>query len=567
MKACKAKSKSTAKYVIGVDYGTDSCRALIVDTKDGREIAASVSYYPRWKAGKYCDPKLNQYRQHPLDYIESMENAVKGALKKAPKNVANNIVGISFDTTGSTPVLIDKNGTPLALLPEFAENPNAMFVLWKDHTAIKEAGEINELAHKSAVDFTAYEGGIYSSEWVWSKVLHILRNDEKVRNAAYSWLEHCDWMPALLTGQTQPEKILRSRCAAGHKAMWNEAWNGLPSEEFLVKLDPLLKGMRDRLFTETHTGDELAGYITPEWAKRLGLPEGIAVAVGIIDAHMGAVGSEIKPNILTRIMGTSTCDIIVSSKETMGDKLVPGICGQVNGSVLPGYVGLEAGQSAFGDIYAWFKEVLAWPIRNILAKSKVLDKKTKEALIAETIDSIIPALTKEAQKVPVSESSIIAVDWMNGRRTPDANQLLKGTITGLTLGSSAPLIFRALVEATAFGSKAIVDRFIEQGVKIDSIIAIGGISQKSPFVMQTLADVLNMPIKVIKSEQACALGAAMFAAVVGGVYKTVEEAQDAMGAGFAKTYKPNAENHKLYLEIYKKYQALGKFTETAIFNE
>lgn len=536
-----------SKYVIGLDYGSDSARALIVDTENGQEMASSVKYYPRWMDGKYCEPAKNQYRQHPKDYLEVMEATITDALSKCDASVAENVVGISFDTTGSTPALTDANGTPLALLPEFEENPNAMFILWKDHTAVKEADEINELARKWEVDYTKYEGGIYSSEWVWAKVLHVLREDEAVKKAAVSWIEYCDWLPAVLTGKTAIKEVKRSRCAAGHKALWHPDWNGLPPEEFLVKLGPELKGFRNNLFEETYTSDEVFGTLTPEWAEKLGLSTDVAIGVSAFDAHMGAVGAEIGANTLVRIMGTSTCDIIVADEKEVGNKLIPGICGQVDGSVIPGMVGLEAGQSAFGDVYAWFKNVLAWPLQFL-----------NDEELAKTIeDKIIPALSDEAAKIPIEESTIVATDWLNGRRTPDADQNVKGTITGLNLGSSAPRIFRALVEATAFGSKAIADRFLENGVKVDAVVAIGGVAKKSHFVMQTLADVMGMPIKVAQSEQSVALGAAMFAAVASGVYSTIGEAQKAMGSGFEKTYTPNAKNVEIYAEIYKKYLALG----------
>ena len=554
------------KYVIGLDYGSDSARAVVVNAETGEEMASSVKYYPRWMEGKYCVPTANQYRQHPQDYVDALEYTVKDALSKCPAGTSEKVVGIAFDTTGSTPVFTDKNGTPLSLLPEFAENPNAMFVLWKDHTAVKESQEINDLASKWDVDYTSYEGGIYSSEWFWAKALHVLRADEKVRNAAYSIVEHCDWLPGLITDKTDPSIICRSRCASGHKAMWLEKWGGLPSENFLTTLDPLLAGYRQRLYTDTCSSDKKVGNLTEEWAGRLGLTTNVAVAVGAFDCHMGAVGAEVTPGALVRVIGTSTCDIMVSSYEEMGHKLIPGICGQVDGSVIPGMIGLEAGQSAFGDVYAWFKNVLAWPVVNILSKTTLVDEATKQKLIDETLDQIIPALSIEAAKVPVSESTILATDWMNGRRTPDANQLVKGTITGLNLGSSAPLIFRALVEATAYGSKAIVDRFIENGIKINEIIGIGGIALKSPFVMQTMADVLNMPIKVAKSEQACAFGTSMFAAVVAGVYEKVEDAQKAMGMGFAREFYPNKENAALYSELYKEYIKLGQFTEKELFS-
>lgn len=553
------------KYVIGLDYGSDSARALVVNAFTGEEVATSVKYYPRWAEGRFCDPDKNQYRQHPLDYIEVLESSVKEALAQCPPGTAENVVGVAFDTTGSTPAFTDASGTPLALLPEFAENPNAMFVLWKDHTATREAAEINELAGKWDIDYTAYEGGIYSSEWFWAKALHVLREDEGVRQKAYSIVEHCEWMPALLTGAKTSADIVRSRCACGHKAMWHEKWGGLPSEEFLTALDPLLKGFRDRLFDETETAEKPVGKLTREWADRLGLTTDVVVAGGAFDCHMGAVGADIKPFTFVRVMGTSTCDIMVASYEEIGHNLIKGICGQVDGSVIPGMVGLEAGQSAYGDVYAWFKRVLEFPLDAVLANTALVDEETKRKLKVEISKQILPALTREAEKIPVEESAIIATDWMNGRRTPDANQLLKGTISGLTLGSTAPRIFRALVEATAFGSRAIVERMRDEGVRIENVIGIGGIALKSPFVMQTLSDVLNMPIKVCKTEQACALGAAMFAATAAGVHHTVQDAQRAMNSGFAHEYFPNGENAKVYSRIYDKYLKIGRFTEKNLF--
>jgi L-ribulokinase len=535
------------KYVIGIDFGSDSCRALVVDASNGNEMATSVKYYPRWMEGRYCNPAKNQYRQHPLDYLEVMESSIKEALLLCNAEVRANVVGISFDTTGSTPALTDAQGTPLALLPEFSENPNAMFILWKDHTAVKEADEINELARKWGVDFTKYEGGIYSSEWVWSKVLHVLRNDKSLHEKAVSWVEYCDWLPAVLTGKNGLKSIKRSRCAAGHKALWHPDWNGLPPEEFLTQLGPELAGMRENLFVETHTSDQPMGTLTAEWAGKLGLSTNVVVGVSAFDCHMGAVGAQIEPNMLVRVMGTSTCDIIVSPYEAMEDRLIPGICGQVDGSVIPGMVGLEAGQSAFGDVYAWFKNLLSWPLQ-------FLDNENQRKAIE---DKIIPALSDEAMKVPVEESTLIATDWLNGRRTPDADQNVTATISGLNLGSTAPLIFRALVEATAYGSKAIADRFNENGITIKSVVAIGGVAKKSPFVMQTMADVMNMPIKVARAEQTVALGAAMFAAVAAGYYATIEDAQKAMGQGFEKEYQPITENVKAYELLYKKYLKLG----------
>ncbi len=554
-----------AKYTIGLDYGSDSVRSLIVNVENGEEIASVVFPYPRWAKGMYCNPNANQFRQHPLDYLEGLEYTIVEALKQAPAGVAENVVGISIDTTGSTPVAVNAEGVPLALTTEFAENPNAMFVLWKDHTATKEADEINELARKSNIDFTKYEGGIYSSEWFWSKLLHVSRNDEKVRDAAFSWVEHCDWIPAILTGNENPLTMKRSRCAAGHKAMWHEAWGGLPSEEFFTELDPILAGLKDRLFRNTYTCDEQVGTLTPEWAKKLGLSTDVVVGVGAFDCHFGAIGAEIEPYYLSKVMGTSTCDILVAPNEEVGDKLIAGICGQVDGSVIPRMLGMEAGQSAYGDLYAWFvREVLMWGANNVLANTTLVDEPTRTKLIEEMASKMIIELSKEAETLPIDESNTLAIDWVNGRRTPDANQKLKGAITGLSMGTDAARIFRSLVEATAFGSKAIVDRFIEQGVPIKGVIALGGVAKKSTLVMQILCDVLNMPIKVARSEQACALGAAMAAAVAAGVYATCNDAQVKMGGGFEMEYHPNPENAAKYQTIYKEYKKLGLFIESEL---
>ena len=550
------------KYVIGLDYGTDSVRTVIVHAGNGEELASDVNYYSRWAEGKYCVPAENQFRQHPLDYLEGFEKTIKNCLESVSGEVRQNIKGIAVDTTGSTPVAVSKEGVPLSLTPGFEDNPNAMFVLWKDHTAVKEAAEINEFARSwGGVDYTKFEGGVYSSEWFWAKVLHVLRADQSVRENAYSWVEHCDWIPAILTGNTDPLKLKRSRCAAGHKAMWHEDFGGLPPEEFLVKLDPLLAGLRERLYSDTYTSDVPAGTLTREWSEKLDLPAGVVVGVGAFDAHMGAVGGEIEPFHLSKVMGTSTCDMLVAPFDQVGDTLVRGICGQVDGSITPGMLGLEAGQSAFGDVYAWFSKVIAWPLENILAKSKHVDDSTRMALAEELNEKIIPELTAAAEKIDIGESGIIALDWMNGRRTPDANQALKGAVMGLSLGSDAPRIFRALVEATVFGSKKIIDRFISEGVRIDGVIALGGVAKKSPFVMQVMADALDMSIKVAKSEQTVALGAAMFAAVAAGLYDSVEAAQKSMGAGFDAEYEPIPANVEKYRSLYEAYGRLGDFVE------
>jgi L-ribulokinase len=550
------------KYVIGLDYGTDSVRALIVDALTGEEISTAVSYYPRWAKGMYCNPSQNQFRQHPQDYIDGMVDAIQHALKKAPEGTGQNVVALSVDTTGSTPVAVNRQGTPLSLLPEFQENPNAMFVLWKDHTAVKEADEINQFARSwGGTDFTMYEGGIYSSEWFWAKILHVQRADESVKKAAYTWLEHCDWMPALLSGTTDLNNLKISRCAAGHKAMWHPQWGGLPPREFLSLLDPDLGELRDRMYNETYTSDVKAGELTPEWASKLGLKAGIAIGVGAFDAHLGAVGGEIKPYYLSKVMGTSTCDMVVVPEKDLGDTLVKGICGQVDGSIIPGMVGLEAGQSAFGDVYAWFRNLLLWPIKNTLAKTNLLSPEQKEKLSEEIAGNLITELSDAAENIDPEQSGVLALDWLNGRRTPDANQMLKGTITGLTLGTEAPALFRALVEATAFGSKSIVERFRQEGVRIDGVIALGGVAKKSPLVMQIVTDVLNMPIEVARHEQTCALGSAMAASVVAGIYPDFDTAREKMGHGMEKTYYPRREFVEKYNALYNRYVELGEKME------
>jgi L-ribulokinase len=550
------------EYVIGIDYGTDSVRTVVVNAGNGKIAGTSVFDYPRWKKGFYCDPSQNQFRQHPLDYIEGLEQSVKDSLKGLTGDVIESIGGITIDTTGSTPIAVDKDGIPLSMKTGFEEDPDAMFILWKDHTSVKEAEEINNLARSwGGTDFTKYEGGIYSSEWFWAKILHTLRRNKKVREHAFSWVEHCDWLPALLCGNTDPLRIKRSRCAAGHKAMWHPDFKGLPDEKFLVKLAPLLKGLRGRLYAETYTCDIPVGIISGEWASKLSLPEDIKVGAGAFDAHLGAVGGEIKPHQLIKVMGTSTCDMLVSQPEEVGDKLVAGICGQVDGSIVPGMLGLEAGQSAFGDVYAWFGKLLLWPVNEIISKMSWIDEKTKGRIFTETSDTIIAELSRQAERIPEEETTLVALDWLNGRRTPDANQALKGAVAGLSLGSDAPRIFKALVEATAFGSRMINERFISEGVRIDGVIATGGVAKKNPYVMQIVADVLNMPIRVAASDQTCALGSAMAASVVAGIHKDIPAAQKAMGGGFEKEYKPDPVKAKKYQELYLKYKKLGSFIE------
>ncbi|RAK61948.1 ribulokinase [Hymenobacter edaphi] len=545
-------------YVIGIDYGTDSVRAVLVDARSGAEVAQAVHPYARWKDQRYCNAAHNQFRQHPLDHLEGLEATVRQVAAQVP---AEQIVGLAVDTTGSTPGPVDARGQSLALLPGFEENPNAMFVLWKDHTALAEAAEINRKATTwGGEDYTRFEGGIYSSEWFWAKIMHVTREDEAVARAAHSWMEHCDWLTLQLTGGALAT-CKRSRCAAGHKAMWHESWGGLPSEEFLVQLEPKLAGLRERLYTDTYTADQVAGTLSEEWAQRLGLTTDTVVAVGTFDAHAGAVAGEIEAYSMVKVMGTSTCDIVVAPVQEVGEKLVPGICGQVDGSVVPGLLGLEAGQSAVGDLLAWFRQLIEWPLRALLPDSSVLPAEQQDQLREELAGRMMVALNQAAAAVDPAASQVLALDWVNGRRTPDANQALKGALMNLSMGTDAPHIFRALVESICYGSRRIVERFEAQGVPIKQVIGLGGVAKKSAFLMQTLADVLNRPIRVAESDQAPALGAAMYAAVAAGLHPDVPTAQRAMGNGFADTYAPDPARVAAYEARYQQYLAFGEFVE------
>ena len=551
-------------YVIGLDYGTDSVRAILVDTKNGEELAAAVYDYPRWKKQAYCQASQQQFRQHPLDHIEGMEHTIKAVVEKSQVPVER-IKSICIDTTGSSPVPLNREGIPLAMVPGFEDNPNAMMVLWKDHTSILEAEEINTLAaHWGGEDFTKYEGGIYSSEWFWAKILHVARADAAVKKEAFTWMEHCDLMTYLLIEDKDLKRFKRSRCAAGHKAMWHPDWEGLPPTAFLEKLDPYLGTLRGNLYEDTYTSDEIAGSLDPDWAQRLGLSPATQIAVGTFDAHAGAVGAKIDEHALVRVMGTSTCDIMVATQHEVGKNTIRGICGQVDGSVLPGFVGLEAGQSAFGDLLAWFKDVLSWPIDHLVMTSNVLDEAQKEALKQDVEENFIKTLSAQAEAIPLSESIPIALDWINGRRTPDADQNLKSALSQLSLGSKAPHIFKALVNAICFGSKKIVDRFREENVVINRVIGIGGVARKSPFIMQTLANVLNMPIEIASSDQAPALGATVYAAVAAGIYKDVVSASKQMGSDFEAVYQPDPQAVPYYQEQMKAYEALGHFIENEV---
>jgi L-ribulokinase len=551
-------------FVIGIDFGTDSVRSMLVNATNGEELATSVFYYPRWRDGLYCDPAANRFRQHPKDYIEGLEYTVRACLAQAGGNAAAHVKGISIDTTGSTPVAVDRTGTPLALTAGFEENPHAMFLLWKDHTSVGEAAEINAHAQVFGGNYLQYVGGIYSSEWYWAKLLRTLRADAAVRKACYTWVEHCDWIPFLLTGGQHADAIKRGVCAAGHKGLWSAAFDGYPPEDFFTSLDPLLKGYVQTLGRNTYTASHAAGQLSSAWAARLGLSTDVVVGIGAFDCHMGAVGGQIEPYYLSKVMGTSTCDMMVIPRQDMENKLISGICGQVDGSILPGMIGLEAGQSAFGDVYAWYKKLLLWPVETLLESSSLVSPETARQLKTELGDKLIATLATQAGLLPLDEHDELAVDWLNGRRTPDANQMLTGGLMGLSLGSDAPALFKAWVEATCFGAKAIADRFQYEGIPVKGIIALGGVARKAPYVMQVMANVMNKSIRIHRSEQTCALGAAMFAATAAGIHPSVEVAMQAMGQGFDLAFEPQPATVAYYQSRYKKYQAFGAMIEQSL---
>jgi L-ribulokinase len=526
------------KYAIGLDYGTNSVRALIVNVANGAEVGTAFWDYEHGTTGVILSRDPNLARQHPVDYVTGAEITIKQALTLAKKTVKGfspaQVIGVGVDTTGSTPLPVDANGQPLAFQKEFANHPAAMAWLWKDHTGVNEAAEITALAKKLRPQFLAKCGGTYSSEWFWSKILKCLRTAPEVFNATHSWIELSDFVPAELTGTLAPDKFTAGVCAAGHKAMWNPKWGGYPDEQFLSKLNPKLAQLRSRLTARVHSIDRAVGGLTESWAKKTGLTAGIPVAVGAFDAHLGAVGSGVAPGTLVKIIGTSTCDIAIApNTKKLAD--VPGLCGIVDGSVLPGYFGLEAGQSAVGDLFNWLVNYI--------------EPGGKKVLSYRDLD-------EAALKLKPGESGLLALDWNNGNRTILVDQKLTGLLIGQTLYTTPAEIYRALVEATAFGALTIINRFEEYGVKISSVVNCGGIAEKSVLTMQIYADVTGRPMKVSRSAQTCALGSAIAAAVVASAHKDFATAQKAMTGLKPKVYKPNPNAHATYHELYAIYKKL-----------
>jgi L-ribulokinase len=531
------------KYALGLDFGTNSVRTLLVEVANGREIATSIFAYETGQDGIILEPDdPHLARQHPQDWLKGLEASVKDVMAEAKNREAGfepyQVIGIGVDTTGSTPLPVDREGLPLCFKDPFKNNPNAHAWLWKDHTSTAESARITELAAAEHPEYLAKCGGTYSSEWFFSKIFHCLNVDPEVFDAAHSWVECCDYIPAILTGTTQPEMMKRSRCAAGHKAMFNSEWGGLPAKGFLAKLNPELGDLRDRLYRESFTSDVKAGSLTEEWAEKLGLPAGLPVAVGGFDAHLGAVGSGVAPGTLVKIIGTSTCDVAVwPSDEPLAD--IPGVCGIVDGSVLPQYYGLEAGQSAVGDIFNWFVNII---------QPGGAGKGSHEAL------------TDSAQRTKPGQSGLLALDWNNGNRTILVDQRLSGLLVGQTLHTKPGEIYRALIEGTAFGALTIINRYEEYGVKITEVINCGGIAEKNPLIMQIYADVMGREMKIARSAQTCALGSAIAGAVVAGKeaggFDSFPEAQAAMSGIKEVSFKPDPENHRVYQRLYELYSQL-----------
>lgn len=527
------------KYAIGIDYGSNSVRALVVDTATGQEVGTAVYDYPSGVKGILLDAKDPLLaRQNPADYIEGFKVSVTQALAQAtgaPGFRPEQVVGIGIDTTGSTPIPVDAQGVPLAMQDKFKNNLNAHAWLWKDHTAHDEADEITRIAAEMKIPALAKIGGKYSAEWFWAKVWHCLKVAPEVFNAAESWVELADFVPAWITGNRQPQQIVRGICAAGHKCLFGAEWGGFPEAKFFDVLDPKLTALRNRLFTAAYPSDHSAGQLCQEFAAATGLPAGIPVTCGAFDCHHGAVGAGIKEGTLVNTMGTSACAIMVSPLEKkLAD--IPGLCGIVPGSVVPGMYGLESGQSAVGDLFAWF-------VHNLVPGEY-------------GAQNVHATISEAAEKLRPGESGLLALDWNNGNRTVLVDQALTGLLVGQTLHTNAAEIFRALVEATAFGARIIIERHEEYGVMVREIIACGGIAEKNPFVMQLYADICNRPIKISRSAQTCALGAAVFGAVVGGAHKDVAAAQAVMCGVKDRVFTPIASNVPVYERLFKLYRQL-----------
>lgn len=547
------------RCVIGVDFGSDSVRAVVVNTVSGRVLASATSMYPRWKEGKYQHPEKAVFRQHPLDYIESFTACVSEAVKLAGSEVAERIAGIGIDTTGSTPVAVNRAGIPLSLTDMFAENENAMFVLWKDHSAAREAEELTELFRTAGERNYLKYMGTYSAEWYWAKILHIVRTDQAVRDAAYTWVEHCDWMVGLLTGNTHPETMYHSACAAGFKALWHSDWNGLPDKEVLRKADEYLEKVTERYGSAPRPATVCAGKILPEWAARLGVPDSTEISGSSFDAHAGAIGGGISENILVCTLGTSAVDMTVVKPDELRNinvKMLTRFGGLAEDSILPGYIGIETGQAAFGDIFAWFRRLLSWPLQRLEEEMGSAPQEREMWFWME--EHIFPILQREAECLEHTETLPVALDWINGRRYPDADDAARGVIADIGLGTNAPQVYWALVFSAVSGLNRIREGLEQSGIRFDKVKAVGGIPRKSSFIMQMMADLMGKPIEILNENQTCALGAAIYAAMGSGCCQDLNKTISNMSAKVEKCYYPNEDRHASLRRQYARYLALAE---------
>ncbi len=538
---------------MGVDFGTSGVRALVLDTHTGAEPASCEAGFPHWEALRYCDPPTARYRQHPQELVDSFVGATRDTLANLPADDRARVSAVTVVTTGSSPVPVDRRCRPLACSSEFADDPDAMVVLWKDRSAVEEAEMIAEKTRAvGEPDFLAYSGGTYSPEWYWAKVLRIIRCNERVARAAATWLEHCDWFAALLCGVDTVERVIRSRCGAAHKALWHSTWSGFPPAEFFRMIDPGLESVRRSMPSTTFTSDAVAGRLSPEWARRLGLPSGIPVGVGLFDAHAAALGAGVRPGVVVKVIGTSSAEMVVASPESIGGRALPGIESQAEGSIIPEAIGIEAGQPAYGDLLAWLSDIVVKEANRLLQRQ------------ALTTADVLASLSTRAEQRPPCDDDVIALDWFNGRRAPFANARARAGIEGLTLGTDAPALFSALVRAGAFGTRAIHEHLAAQNVDIAEIRVVGGIPKRAPYVIQCLSDVLNSKVGVVATEHASARGAAIMAAVAAGLYADAVSAVKVLASPIERTYTADPERARAYEQQYLRYRALGACVDPSL---
>ncbi|AEV30201.1 ribulose kinase [Sphaerochaeta pleomorpha str. Grapes] len=547
------------KILAGIDFGTDSVRVLLCDAVSGKELSHGVAEYARWKIKEFCNLNENQYRQHALDYLEGIVEAFQKALSKLPGNTGKKIVALSVDTTGSTPCPVDMHGRPLCLLPGFENNPDAMFHLWKDHTAAKEAIEINDILCNGDIDYTKFQG-VYSSEWFWAKILHTVRKSQEVKKNAYTWIEHSDWMLGILTGIPLVDDFPRGSCAAGHKALWNSEFHGLPSRAVFSSLDPYLGLIYDRYPLKTYPAGTPIGRISAYWADTLGINPMAMIVVGSLDAHAGGVGAGIAKKTMVKVIGTSTVDLVIENADVLKNKDLREICGQAEDSIVPGYTGIEMGQPSFGDSYLWVKNLSLWPLLNLKAFPEFMSEEYMQKLIDHIDKNFLRELEMKAGEHIYDQE--VSLDWFNGRRYPSLNEHVKSMISQISLGTDLPALFCAVAKGTVFGSRRIFDSLKEKGILIDKVVAVGGIAEKSEFIMQMLADVMNIPIAICSDFQVCAKGSVIYASVGAGIFSSIPEAQKRYCTFDSKLYKPNASLKDLYESQYRQYLEMGKLSET-----